>query len=127
MNPDVSRLLRLEGLVALAVGIVAYAQLDASWWLFALLFLVPDISMIGYLKDARLGAALYNAGHTYVAPALLGTLAFWSGGTLALRVAIIWVCHIGFDRLLGFGLKYRSGFGDTHLEPVSSARTIDNL
>jgi hypothetical protein len=32
-----------------------------------------------------------------------------------LLIAMIWLAHIGFDRALGYGLKYASGFGFTHL------------
>ncbi|MCS4316879.1 hypothetical protein M2407_001178 [Serratia sp. BIGb0234] len=32
-----------------------------------------------------------------------------------LMAALIWGAHIGFDRALGYGLKYASGFADTHL------------
>lgn len=119
MSRQVSMLLRLEGLAVLVIGIAIYAHLQASWWLFALLFLVPDVSMIGYLKDPKIGATAYNAVHTYVGPALLGGAAFGLASVLAGQIAVIWVCHIGFDRLLGFGLKYPSGFGDTHLRIVN--------
>jgi len=30
-------------------------------------------------------------------------------------IALIWMNHIGVDRLLGYGLKYPAGFGWTHL------------
>lgn len=119
---DVLLLLRLEGLVALALGVTLYARADASWWLFALLILAPDLSMVGYLKDERIGARVYNAVHTYVGPALLGAAAWWLGSALAGHVALIWVAHIGFDRLLGFGLKHPTGFGDTHLGGIDRAR-----
>jgi hypothetical protein len=119
MSRQVGMLLRLEGLAVLAIGIAIYAQLQASWWLFALLFLGPDVSMIGYLKDPKIGATAYNAAHTYVGPALLGGAAYGLGTMLAGQIAVIWVCHIGFDRLLGFGLKYPSGFGDTHLKTMT--------
>ena len=102
------------------MGIVVYARLQGSWLLFALLFLVPDVSMIGYLRDRRIGAGVYNAVHTYLGPALLGAGALWIGSTTAGQIAVIWACHIGFDRLLGFGLKYPSGFGDTHLGDLTS-------
>lgn len=115
MNREVESLLRSEGLVGLVVGIVLYTRLEGSWLLFALLFLVPDISMIGYLRDQKIGAAAYNAIHTYLGPALLGAVAWWLGSVLIGQLAVIWMSHIGFDRMLGFGLKYPSGFGDTHL------------
>ena len=115
MTRGVSTLLRLEGLAALGLGLALYARLEGSWLLFALLFLVPDLSMVGYLKDVGVGARAYNVAHTYVAPALLGVVAWWTGSVVTGEVALIWVSHIGIDRLLGFGLKYPSGFRDTHL------------
>jgi hypothetical protein len=30
-------------------------------------------------------------------------------------IALIWLAHVGFDRALGYGLKYATAFGDTHL------------
>lgn len=107
--------LRAEGAVLLAVAVAAYAQLGLSWWLFAVLFLAPDIGMLGYLAGPRLGAVAYNAVHTTLAPALLGAVAWWMDSTSALGVAAIWAAHIGFDRVVGYGLKYASAFGDTHL------------
>lgn len=117
---DAILLQRLEGLAALGLGVAAYSWLGQSWWIFALLFLVPDIAMLGYLRSARLGALSYNLGHTYIAPALLA-LAGLAIGPLAHGLAAIWVAHIGFDRLLGYGLK-RGAFEQTHLGPIGKAR-----
>jgi hypothetical protein len=118
---DAVLLQRLEGLAALALGVVAYSWLDQSWWVFALLFLVPDLTMLGYLGSARLGALTYNLGHTYATPAILA-LAGLALGPLAYGLAAIWVAHIGFDRLLGYGLKLETGFEQTHLGPIGKAR-----
>jgi len=109
-------LLRLEGLGLAAVGIAFYAQIGASWWLFAILILAPDLSMFGYLAGPRAGAAIYNAAHTLIGPAvlvLMGLLLPATSGVLP--IAMIWAAHIGVDRLLGYGLKYPAGFGFTHL------------
>jgi hypothetical protein len=108
-------LLRLEGLVAAAATAVIYARTGASWWLFAALWLVPDLSMLGYLAGACQGARIYNAFHSYVAPGVLALCALLPGAHAALPIALIWANHIGVDRLLGFGLKYGDGFGFTHL------------
>jgi hypothetical protein len=116
---DAILLQRLEGLAALGLGVAAYSWLGQSWWIFALLFLVPDIAMLGYLRSARLGALSYNLGHTYIAPALLA-LAGLALGPLAHGLAAIWVAHIGFDRLLGYGLKL-GAFEQTHLGPIGKA------
>lgn len=111
-------LLRLEGLAVASVAAVLYAETGASWWLFAALWLVPDLSMLGYVGGPCRGARIYNAAHSYVVPAALGLsgLTWHAHGLLPL--ALIWVNHIGVDRLLGYGLKYSDGFGWTHLGRV---------
>lgn len=106
-------ILRIEAVIVLAGALWAYARLPSTWWLFPVLFLAPDLSMLGYARGPRRGAAIYNAVHTYAAPALLafaGLAAPW-----LLPAAAAWVAHIALDRVLGFGLKHPSAFGDTHL------------
>jgi len=107
--------LRVEGLTTLAVAVTAFAGLHPSWWLFAALFLVPDVSFLAYLANPRAGALAYNALHSYIAPLLLGLIAHFAQASLLLPIALIWVAHIGFDRAVGYGLKYESAFGNTHL------------
>jgi hypothetical protein len=111
----VGHLLRIEGAVALAVSVLAYRVTGGAWWLLVVLFLVPDVSMLGYLANRRLGAAVYNAGHTYLAPAALGLVGWGLGASALFGPALIWAAHIGFDRLMGYGLKYGTAFGATHL------------
>src|SRR5262249_36447401 len=108
-------LLRLEGLTLLVAMVLLYALWGGSWWIFAILFLAPDLSFIAYLSDARTGAIVYNAAHSYMAPVALMTLGFAFPEPLTLSIAMIWLAHSGFDRALGYGLKYREGFGFTHL------------
>jgi hypothetical protein len=108
-------LLRLEGLVVLAAAAAAYHALGGGWGWFAALFLGPDLSMLGYLAGPRVGAASYNVGHSHLGPALLAVVGLATGTDLALLGALIWVAHIGFDRMLGYGLKRATGFRDTHL------------
>lgn len=105
--------LRLEGLIVLLVAISLYARGDHSWILFAALFFVPDVSFAGYLAGPRVGAVIYNMAHSYVGPLVLAAAFLADGRTPEL--ALIWTAHIGFDRALGFGLKYPTAFGDTHL------------
>src|ERR1700722_20462249 len=79
-------MLRLEGAAALAGASLAYSALGGRWGVFALLFLVPDLSMLGYLVGRRVGAACYNAGHSYLGPALFASLGVGSGGHALLCV-----------------------------------------
>jgi hypothetical protein len=111
----VNIVLRLEGLTLFAGMVMLYWAWDGSWLVFALLFFVPDLSFLAYLSDARFGALVYNAAHSYMAPVALLTLGFGLASPLTLSIALIWLAHIGIDRALGYGLKYSAGFGFTHL------------
>lgn len=108
-------LLRLEGLTLFAGMTLLYAAWGGSWTLYLLLFLAPDLCFLAYLSDARFGAMVYNAAHSYMAPVTLMTLGFGFASPLTLSIALIWLAHIGIDRALGYGLKYSAGFGFTHL------------
>jgi len=123
-------LLRLEGLMLLAGMTLLYALSGGSWWMFAILFLAPDLSFAGYLAGPRIGAIGYNAAHSYLAPITLMTAGFALALPLALALGTIWLAHIGFDRALGYGLKYAAGFGFTHLgrigEKAATTQTHDN-
>jgi hypothetical protein len=113
--------LRLEGLAVFALALLLYQRGDHSWLLFALLFLAPDLSFAGYLAGSRIGAWAYNTVHSYVGPLLLVVVLLSIGEAPA--IALIWCAHIGFDRLLGYGLKYPTGFGHTHLGRMGRADT----
>jgi hypothetical protein len=114
-------MLRLEGLLELAVALALYAHISGNWVAFAVLFLAPDLAMFGYLAGPRLGAISYNATHSYVGPAVAALLGLAAAPAL-LAPALIWAAHIAFDRMLGYGLKSRGGFGLTHLGPVGRTR-----
>ena len=108
-------ILKLEELAMLLLAIYLYAQLDYSWWLFAVFFLAPDIGMLGYLVNAKTGAFTYNFTHhkgIAVACYLAGT--FLSIPVL-MFAGIILFAHSSFDRVLGYGLKYSDSFKNTHL------------
>jgi len=112
MNPLTrpATLLRIEGFTVLIAACIAYQRCyPGHWGLFALLFLAPDISLLGYLKgETRAAAAFYNALHSYFGPIALAGFDW--------HLSLIWICHIAFDRLLGFGLKYPGTFRRTHLQ-----------
>ena len=111
-------MLRVEGATMLVGSVLLYWINGGSWWLFALLLLAPDVSMAGYLAGPRVGAALYNAFHSYLLAAALGIFGLLAGAPLAVSVALVWFAHIGMDRLVGYGLKYPTEFKDTHLQRV---------
>jgi len=111
-------LLRLEGAVMLAMSVLLYWRTGGNWWLFALLLFAPDLSMLGYLAGNRVGTAVYNSFHNYTLPASLAAFGLVGGNSLALSLSLIWFTHIGMDRMLGYGLKYQSGFKETHFGRV---------
>jgi hypothetical protein len=108
-------LLRLEALAVLVAAVLTYRSFGGGWAYFAWLFLVPDLSMLAYLAGARAGSVAYNVAHSYVGPALLAALGYALAFPECLLLVLIWVAHIGLDRALGYGLKYATGFGETHL------------
>jgi len=119
-TPATTILLRLEGLALGLLCVWVYATFHQSWWLFAALILAPDLSMLGYLGGPRIGAAVYNAVHSWASVVVLFFLIWYvfAGDNLLLSLTFILGAHIGFDRALGFGLKLPSGFRDTHLGRV---------
>jgi hypothetical protein len=109
-------LIRLEALAALLGSLWAFAQWGQSlgWAGFAATFLLPDLALLAYLAGPRWGAWAYNGTHSAMGPALL-LAASLKQSPLGVALALVWFAHIGFDRSLGFGLKYREGFHATHL------------
>ena len=107
--------LRLEGLAVAGAALVVFAGTGQPWWLVPALFLVPDLSALGYLAGTRVGAWTYNAAHTAPLPlALLAAGAGWDLGAFTVAGAV-GLFHLGLDRLLGYGVKYDHAFGATHL------------
>ena len=112
------RLLHLEGLAVAVGSLVLYFDAGFGWLLLVVLLLAPDLSMLGYLGGPRLGSLTYDLVHTYAGPVALGVVGVLGGYETAVQIALIWLAHIGVDRLLGYGLKYPTGFKDTHLQRV---------
>jgi hypothetical protein len=114
-------LLRIEGACIFTLAIVLYWRLGESWWLFAIVFLAPDLAFLGYLAGARAGAVAYNSLHTVAGPILVALAGLFVPYEAAIAVALIWLAHCGIDRALGYGLKYQAGFGFTHLGRIGRA------
>lgn len=106
---------RLESLALALLALGAYWVNGANWWLFAILFFAPDLSFFGYMRGPRFGAVIYNIAHSWISAVLLAAFGWAMDWKICLSIALIWAVHIGVDRALGFGLKYGSGFKDTHL------------
>ena len=114
LNTSLRRWLRVENGAELVFWVVVYSHWGSGWLVFAVAFLLPDLSMLGYLKSSKAGAICYNTAHSYLFPVLLGLLSFLHI-RYSLTAALIWAAHIAFDRTLGYGQKDSSSFNVTHL------------
>jgi hypothetical protein len=116
-------LLKLEELAELLAAVLLFRTLPFAWWWLPALFLAPDLSMLGYLAGPRVGAACYNLVH-HKGLALAVCMAGWGFGRPTLLLAgTVLLAHAAFDRLLGYGLKYTTGFQHTHLGAIGKVTT----
>jgi hypothetical protein len=106
---------RGESVAVAIVVAVGFVQYGFDWWWLLALFLIWDLSMIGYALSAAAGAWTYNAVHSYIGPSLLITYALMADQRLAYFIGLAWAFHIAVDRLLGYGLKFTTAFNHTHL------------
>lgn len=113
---------RIEGAVIFIACLVVYYHLRLNGWLFALLILAPDLSMVGYLSSTRLGATLYNLVHNYGVPLAVLGLGWALGSESGIALGLIWLAHCGMDRAAGYGLKDTSSFQETHLGRIGQQK-----
>jgi len=111
-------LLRLEGAALFGAAVALYVDQGFSALAFVLLILAPDISLLGYVANERVGAVAYDIVHFEALPLALATVGVLTDSPVPVQVALVWLAHIGFDRTLGYGLKYPTAFKDTHLQRV---------
>ncbi len=111
---NVNWLLRAEGLAIFAFALMAYNFLGYDWGFFILAFFAPDLALFAYFHGRTTGAIFYNLTHSYIIPLMLFAYGFMVSSSDADRIATVWIAHVGFDRALGFGLKYARGFRYTH-------------
>jgi len=114
-------LLKLEELLLLGLSIFLFSGLEYAWWWYVILFLAPDLSMIGYVWNPRVGSWTYNLVHhkgiaagLYILGSLLAIPVLQFAGTLLLG-------HSSFDRIFGYGLKYSDAFEHTHLGMIGKS------
>ena len=109
--------LQLEeiGLFALAMVTLYYQPLQFSWWVWVILFLLPDMGMLGYLVNAETGALTYNLFHHRFAGVVLLAIGYFAHQPYMVLAGLILLGHSSFDRALGYGLKFPDSFKHTHL------------
>lgn len=110
-------LIKLEelGIFALSIFLLFKLGLPLSWWLYILLFFAPDIGMLGYLVNTQVGAVTYNFFHHKALASLLLFLGVLYSNDYLLLAGLLTFAHSGFDRVLGFGLKYPDSFNHTNV------------
>lgn len=114
--------LRLESFAAFVAGLALYLSAGGGWFLLVPALLLPDLSMVGYLVSPWAGAITYNLAHDYAVGIVLALCGWWFSAPLLLMAGGILIAHVGMDRTLGYGLKYPTGFGHTHLGPIGKQR-----
>ncbi|MFV8343406.1 DUF4260 domain-containing protein [Flavobacterium sp. XS2P39] len=111
-------IIKLEELGLFVLGVYFFNQLDYVWWWFLVLILTPDLSMIGYVFGDKTGASCYNLfHHRGIAIALYFAGVYLHQNEIQLS-AVILFSHSSMDRMFGYGLKYETGFKDTHLGQI---------
>jgi len=114
----VKTILRLENLGILLTSLYFYQQLHGNWLLFILILLSLDVSMIGYLKNKKIGSLLYNLVHNYLLALLLIAIGIYLQRQEVTALGLIVSAHVGIDRFVGYGLKYPTSFKETHLKRI---------
>ena len=117
--------LKLEELAMLLLGIYVFGFLYYEWWWFLILFLAPDLGMIGYAINNKAGAFLYNLFHHKGVAIMIYLAGFFFLVPVLQLIGVIMFSHAAFDRLLGYGLKYEKGFQYTHLGTIGKAKKED--
>lgn len=110
-----TNLLKLEELGLFLLSIVLFNQLDYAWWIFPTCILLPDLSMIGYLVNPKIGSYLYNFFHHKLVAVAILILGIWLNNPLLNLSGVILFGHSAMDRIFGYGLKFKDNFKNTHL------------
>ena len=112
--------LKLEEILMFVLGIYLFNQLDYAWWWFLVLILAPDIGMVGYLFNNKIGALTYNLFHHKGLAILVYLVGVYFSIPLCQLIGIILFSHSALDRAMGYGLKYDKGFKFTHLGEIGN-------
>jgi len=115
MDKSMNQLIKLEELGQFLLAIVLFNHLEYAWWVFLACILLPDLSMLGYLVNTKIGAWMYNLFHHKMLGILLLMAGLWLAHPLLTLIGIILFGHAAMDRIFGYGLKYDDDFKHTHL------------
>ena len=115
-------LLKLEEAAIFLLCIFLFSKLNVAWWWFPSLLLLPDIGMIEYLINPKIGAFTYNLLHHRFLASVVALFALTSSNEYWKLTAIILFAHISLDRALGYGLKHEDSFNNTHLGIIGKSK-----
>jgi len=115
-------ILKIEAAVMFLFSIVLFAHLDYAWWWFPLLLFTPDLSMLGYLHNAKTGAITYNFIHHKGVGLVIFLLGSFLGIPVIQLAGVILFGHSSLDRVFGYGLKYLDSFQHTHLGMLAGGK-----
>ena len=109
------KLIALEEAAMFAFSIYLFSRLSFAWWVYVALILTPDVSMIGYMVNTRVGATLYNFFHHKAVAIVVYIAGVYVNNEVVQLLGLILFGHSSMDRMLGYGLKYQDSFQNTHL------------
>jgi hypothetical protein len=115
-------IIKSEEVIMFLFSIFIFSKLEFAWWWFPALILVPDISMIGYLINPKIGALGYNIAHHKGIALVVFTLGLILGTPYLQLTGVILFGHACMDRAFGYGLKYNDSFHNTHLGVIGKSK-----
>lgn len=119
MNIVMKQIISLEYAIAAIIVVVFYLYVGQfAWYWIPLGFLAFDLSALGYLVNNKIGALIYNIGHSLIGPAILMAIYIVNENNTVFFITLLWLFHIFVDRALGYGLKHTAGFQHTHLGKI---------
>lgn len=111
-------LIKLEEVAMMGLSIYLFSLLPYAWWWYPALLLAPDISFVGYAAGNKVGAVVYNFIHHKAVAIAVYVIGAYLHADSALLIGVILFGHSSMDRFFGYGLKYFTGFSDTHLGTI---------
>lgn len=124
-NPDpiMNRTIKLEEFAMFGFSIFLFNQTDYNWWIYLIFILTPDIGMLGYVINTKIGAVTYNLFHHRGIALVILIIGYYYSLEWLVLAGIILFGHAAMDRMLGYGLKYDDDFKHTHLGWIGSKET----
>ncbi|MFS8130815.1 MAG: DUF4260 domain-containing protein [Candidatus Dojkabacteria bacterium] len=116
-------LLKTEELAMFLASLALFIYLGYSLPLFIILILIPDLGMVGYILNSEIGAITYNLTHHKAIAITVLLLGCFLNKDLLVALGIIMFAHSSMDRVLGYGLKYKDSFQNTHLGKIGKNKS----